>query len=72
MNIASKIIGVIAFLGMLIGLVPLLGMINYLVVPAALLGLFLGIFSKNTGGLILNGIVLIVSLVRLMAGGGIL
>lgn len=71
MNVISKTIGIIAFIGMLIGLIPLLGIINWIVIPLALVGLFIGIFSKNTGGLILNGIVLIVSALRLIVGGGI-
>lgn len=72
MNAVSKIIGTIAFIVMLVGLIPLFGMLNWIVIPLALLGLFFGIFSKNTGGLMLNGIVLIVSALRLMVGGGII
>jgi TRAP-type mannitol/chloroaromatic compound transport system permease small subunit len=72
MNTASKIIGFIALLVMIVGLVPFLGWLNWLVIPVALLGLIVGIFSKNTGGLILNGIILIFSAIRLMAGGGII
>ena len=72
MNVLSKIIGTVAFIGMLIGLVPLFGIVNWVVIPLALVGLFIGIFSKNNGGLILNGIVLIVSAMRLIVGGGII
>jgi TRAP-type mannitol/chloroaromatic compound transport system permease small subunit len=72
MNTVSKIIGVIALIGMIIGLIPFLGAINWLVIILALVGLILGIFSKNTGGLILNGIVLIISALRLIVGGGVL
>ena len=71
MNIASKTIGIIALLGMLIGLIPFLGIINWIVIPLAVIGLIIGIFSKNTGGLLLNGIVLIVAALRLIVGGGI-
>lgn len=72
MNIVSKIIGTVAFIIMLIGLLPLFGMLNYIAIPLATIGLLFGIFSSNTGGLLLNGIVLIVSLMRLIAGGGII
>ena len=72
MNIASKIIGSIALIIMIVGLVPLLGWLNWFAIPIAILGLIVGIFSRNTGGLILNGIILIFSALRLMAGGGIL
>ena len=71
MNVVSKIIGIIALIVMLIGLIPLLGWLNWIVIPLALIGLIIGIFSKNTGGLLLNGIVLIVSALRLIVGGGI-
>jgi len=54
---------------MVIGLIPLLGMLNWIVIPLALIGLIIGIFSKKTGGLLLNGIVLIVSFLRLIVGG---
>ena len=72
MNIASKIIGAIALIIMIVGLVPLLGGLNWVAIPIATLGLIVGIFSRNTGGLILSGIILIFSALRLMAGGGIL
>jgi TRAP-type mannitol/chloroaromatic compound transport system permease small subunit len=71
MNVASKIIGIIALIGMLVGLIPLLGILNWLVIPLAVIGMIFGAFSKHTGGLLLNGIVLIVSVVRLIAGGGV-
>lgn len=57
---------------MLIGLIPLLGMVNWIVLPLAIIGLIIGIFSRNTGGLILNGIVILVAALRLIVGGGIL
>lgn len=72
MNVASKIIGIIALIIMIVGLVPFLGILNWIVVPIALIGLIIGVFSKNTGGLILNGIVLLVSILRLIIGGGII
>ena len=70
MYLISKIIGIIALLIMIVGLFPLLGWLNWIVIPIALLGLFLGAFSKNNGGVTLNGIVLIVSIIRLFIGGG--
>ena len=57
---------------MLIGLIPLLGIVNWIVLPLAIIGLIIGIFSRNTGGLILNGIVILVAALRLIVGGGIL
>ena len=72
MNFISKLIGVVALLGMFVGLIPLLGWINWIVLPVAVFGLLFGALSKTSSGVILNGIVLIVSLIRLILGGGIL
>ncbi|HPD59977.1 MAG TPA: hypothetical protein PLL29_08195 [Paludibacteraceae bacterium] len=71
MNTASKTIGIIALILMIIGLIPLLGWINWFVIILTIIGLIVGIFGKNNGGMILNGIVLIVSALRLIVGGGI-
>ena len=53
MNVISKIIGVIAFIIMLIGLFPLLGMLNWVVIPLAIIGLIIGVFGKNSSGMFL-------------------
>lgn len=72
MDFISKIIGVIAVLGMLLGLIPFLGWVNWAVLPLAVVGLIFGALSSESGGRNVNGIVLIVSLLRLILGGGIL
>lgn len=72
MNIASKIIGVIALLIALAGLLPLFGWLNWIAAPIAFIGLLVGLFGKNKGGMIFNGIVLLVSVIRLVMGGGVL
>lgn len=71
MNTASKILGIISLIIMIIGLIPFLGMLNWLVILLSLIGVIIGIFGKNNGGLILNGIVLLASALRLFIGGGI-
>lgn len=71
-NIASIVIGIVAFLGALVAFLPLLGWANWLLIPVALVGLVLGVMSKSTAGRNLNIIVLIVCALRLMLGGGIL
>jgi len=71
MNILSKLIGIIAFVIMLLGLMPLLGLLNLIALPIAILGLIIGIFAKNNGGLILNSFVIIVAIMRLFVGGGV-
>ena len=70
MYLISKIIGIVALLIMIVGLFPLLGWINWIVIPIAVIGLLFGAFSKNSGGVNLNGIVFIVAIIRLFIGGG--
>jgi len=72
MNVVSKIIGIIALIIMLIGLIPLFGILNWIVLPLASLGVVIGIFAPNKSGFTLNAIVLIISALRLMVGGGII
>ena len=71
MNTVSKIIGIIALILMILGLLPFLGWINWLVILLSILGIVLGVFGKNNKGLLLNGIVLIVAIIRLFIGGGL-
>lgn len=72
LNLLSLIIGIVAFPVMLIGLIPLLGWLNWLVVPLAILGLALGALSDSNSGRNLNIVMLIVGGVRLWLGGFIL
>ncbi|MEQ1734595.1 MAG: hypothetical protein ABL940_13040 [Bacteroidia bacterium] len=72
MNTASKIIGIIGLIVMIIGLIPFLGWLNWAVIILSLLGLAIGAFGQNNGGLTLNGIVLLASALRLIVGGGIM
>ena len=71
-NIASIVIGIVAFLGALVAFLPLLGWANWLLIPVALVGLVLGVMSKSTAGRNLNIVVLIVCALRLTLGGGII
>ena len=70
LNILSILIGAVALLLAIPGFLPLLGWINWLVVPLALAGLGIGAISGRNSGRNLNLIVLIVGIVRLMLGGG--
>ncbi len=72
LNIVSLVVGVVAFPLMLIALIPLLGWLNYLVIPMAILGLALGALSDSNTGRNLNIIVLLIGIVRLSLGGFIL
>lgn len=81
MGIGGLIIGVITFIGFLIGFIPLLGWFNWFNIPFAVIGLVLSIISAAIGkgskgtaitGIVLNAVAIIFGGMRLAAGGGIL
>jgi hypothetical protein len=71
-NIASIIIGYVALLCALIAFVPLLGWLNWLIIPLAIIGAGIGMISRGTAGRNLNLLVIVIGIFRLMLGGGIL
>jgi len=79
MQIIGFMMSAFSILGMLIGLLPLLGWLNWLVIPFAGIGLIISIVgvavSKRGGigvvGIILSLIALFISIPRLIVGGGI-
>lgn len=82
MGLISLVWGMFAMVFMLIALIPLIGWANWLVIPFAAIGAIIGaigVMASNAGGngrakagLILNGIVMIVGIVRLSLGAGII
>jgi predicted permease len=72
LNLISLIVGGVALLLAIPAFLPLLGWLNWVVVPLALLGLGLGVASRRKSGRNLNLVVIVVSILRLMLGGGIL
>jgi hypothetical protein len=72
LNIVSLLIGVVAALLAVPAFLPLLGWMNWLVIPVALIGLLFGLLSGRTSGRNLNLIVIAVGVVRLMLGGGLI
>ena len=82
MGLISLLWGMFAMLWMVIALIPLLGWGNWFLIPFAAVGAIIAAIgiavtrSENRGrakaGLVLNGIVIIVGVVRLMLGGGVI
>ncbi|HEX8555710.1 MAG TPA: hypothetical protein VF695_13465 [Sphingomonas sp.] len=72
LNILSILVGLIALLFAVPGFIPLLGILNYIAIPIAVVGAGLGALSSKTAGRNFNLIVLIVAVLRLMLGGGLL
>jgi hypothetical protein len=72
MNVLSTILGIVALTIALVGFIPLLGWLNWFAIPVAVVGLVLGLMSKETSGRNINIVVLALAMVRLALGGGIL
>jgi hypothetical protein len=81
MGLISVLWGIVAMVFMVLALIPLLGAGNWLLIPFAAVGAIIaaiGILLSSPGrrgraktGLVLNGIVIVVGIVRLSLGGGI-
>ena len=82
MGLISLLWGMFAMLWMVIALIPLLGWGNWFLIPFAAVGAIIAAIgiavtrSENRGrakaGLVLNGIVIIVAIIRLNLGGGVI
>ncbi|SMF69448.1 hypothetical protein [Allosphingosinicella indica] len=72
LNIASIIVGLIALLLAIPAFIPFLGLVNWLVLPIAAVGVALGAMSSRNTGRNLNLVVFLIGAVRLSLGGGII
>lgn len=73
MRTLSFIFGILAAFGLLLGMLPFFGWLNWIfVLPPAVLGLIFGAISTDRSAITLCGVVLGVALLRLMLGGGVL
>jgi hypothetical protein len=71
LNLVSLLIGAVALPCALVAFIPLLGWLNWFIIPLAVVGLALGAISTSTSGRNLNLVVIAVAALRLMIGGGI-
>ena len=71
-NLVSLIIGFVALILAIVAFLPLLGWANWLIIPVAIVGAVVGMFSSGTAGRNLNLFVIVLGIVRLVLGGGIL
>lgn len=72
MNLLSTIIGLMALIIALVGFIPFLGWLNWFAIPLAVVGLVLGLMSREPNGRNINLVVLALAIIRLALGGGIL
>lgn len=71
LNIISLLIGVLGLGSVAFAFLPLLGWMNWAIIPVAILGLGIGVVSKRRSGANLNIVVILIAAFRLMLGGGI-
>ncbi|MBK6504753.1 MAG: hypothetical protein IPG02_03600 [Ignavibacteria bacterium] len=66
------ILGILSALGMLLAFIPLLGWLNWINIPFAIIGLIFSVISKSKGGTVLCIVAIIFGMIRLALGGGII
>lgn len=71
LNILSILLGLLALVFVIPGVLPILGALNWLALPIAVLGAGIGVLSSRNGGRNFNLFILLVAIVRLSLGGGI-
>ena len=71
-NITSLIIGFVALICAMVAFLPLLGWLNWFIIPLAIIGAGIGVISRGTAGRNLNLLVILIGAIRLSLGGGIL
>ena len=71
-NLVSLIIGAVSLMLAMIAFLPLLGWLNWFIIPLAIIGAGVGVVGSGTSGRNLNLFVIVVGVIRLMLGGGIL
>lgn len=72
LNILSILVGIVVFFGAIVGFIPLLGWLNWLLIPLALFGLVLGAVSSHRSGRNLNLVLIIFCAIRLWLGFGVI
>ncbi len=70
LNVLSLLVGLVAFVIALVGLVTLFGWLNLIALPIAVIGTALGLMSVSKAGRNPNILVLVFGGFRLFIGGG--
>lgn len=72
LNLLSILIGLLALVFVIPGVLPILGALNWLALPIAVLGAGIGVLSSHNSGRNFNLFLIVVAIIRLSIGGGIL
>lgn len=71
LNLVSIFFGLVTLALGLIAFMPLLGWMNWLVIPIGIVGAAIGAISSTNGGRNLNLVLIVIFAIRLSLGGGI-
>ncbi len=71
MKLIGFLFGLISLLLAFIAFFPLLGWLNWLFIPFAILGVIISSITNSSGGKTMSIAAIIVGMLRLMLGGGI-
>jgi hypothetical protein len=66
----SIVIGLICAFPMVLGLIPMFGWVQWIVLVGCVVGIIFGSFCKKKIGLVINIAVALVAALRLLLGGG--
>ncbi len=72
LNIVSVAIGLVTLVLGLVAFIPLLGWMNWLVIPIGIVGVAVGAMSASNSGRNLNLVLIVIFAIRLSLGGGII
>ncbi|MEI5686411.1 MULTISPECIES: hypothetical protein [Sphingomonas] len=71
LNIVSIALGLVTLTLGLVAFIPLLGWMNWIVIPIGIVGAAVGALSSSNGGRNLNLVLIVIFAIRLSLGGGI-
>lgn len=72
LNLVSILIGVVTLALGVVAFFPLLGWMNWLVIPIGIVGAAVGALSSTNGGRNMNLVLIVIFTLRLMLGGGVI
>lgn len=72
LKIISVILGIVSLLGVMFTYIPLLGWVNWFIIPFATIGLIVSSIAESSGGKSLCIITMVFGILRLMFFGGFL
>lgn len=71
LNIVSILIGLVSLPFAALAILPIVGLLNWLIIPVVLIGAAIGAMSRQNTGRNLNLIVLVIAFLRLSLTGGL-